>query len=183
MKLFFDTEFTKLSKDAELISLGIVSEDGDVFYAEFSDYDKSKLDPWIIENVIKNLSYSPGDSDINVPDYFYYGSRKFIKAKLLDWLSKFNRIQFVSDVCHYDFVFLIDLLFGEALNMPSNFSPICHDINTDIAKYLEISERHAFNISRESLLENHNIFVSGKKHNALYDAHVIRELYKLTGGK
>lgn len=76
MKLFFDTEFTKLSKDAELISLGIVSEDGDVFYAEFSDYDKSKLDPWIIENVIENLSYSPGDSDINVPDYFYYGSQE-----------------------------------------------------------------------------------------------------------
>ena len=183
MKLFFDTEFTGLKKDADLISLGIVSEDGDIFYAEFSDYSKTGLSSWMIDNVINNLLYSPGDSDLNVPDYFYYGARKFIKEKLLEWLEKFDEVEFVSDVCHYDFCFLIDLLFESALNMPKKFSPICHDINTDIARYLEVSEREAFNTSREQILEKHNIFVSGKKHNALYDAHVIKELYKLTGGK
>lgn len=36
--VFFDTEFTDLSVDAQLISIGLVSEDGErMFYAELSD--------------------------------------------------------------------------------------------------------------------------------------------------
>ena len=54
-KLFFDTEFTGLHKDTSLISIGIVSEYGDKFYAEFSDYKKEQADSWIKENIISNL--------------------------------------------------------------------------------------------------------------------------------
>lgn len=55
MKMFFDTEFTGLHMDTTLISIGIVSEDGRKFYAEFLDYDESQCNDWITENVIKNL--------------------------------------------------------------------------------------------------------------------------------
>ena len=55
MKLFFDTEFTGLHKDTTLISIGIVSEDGRKFYAEFSDFDIRQCDNWIKENVLRNL--------------------------------------------------------------------------------------------------------------------------------
>lgn len=38
IRIFFDTEFTDLAKDAKLISIGLVSEDGTrTFYAELSD--------------------------------------------------------------------------------------------------------------------------------------------------
>ena len=37
---FFDTEFTGLRKDTTLISIGIVSDTGDRFYAELTDYVK-----------------------------------------------------------------------------------------------------------------------------------------------
>ena len=37
MKVFFDTEFTGLYKDTNLISIGLVSEDGKEFYAEIDD--------------------------------------------------------------------------------------------------------------------------------------------------
>lgn len=53
MKVFFDTEFTGLHKNTTLISLGCVDENGRTFYAEFTDYDKSQVDDWINENVIK----------------------------------------------------------------------------------------------------------------------------------
>lgn len=43
MKIFFDTEFTGLHKDTTLISLGMISEDGRRFYAEFNDMIKLKL--------------------------------------------------------------------------------------------------------------------------------------------
>lgn len=38
MLVFFDTEFTELGIDPRLISIGLVSEDGErTFYAELSD--------------------------------------------------------------------------------------------------------------------------------------------------
>ena len=41
MNIFFDTEFTGLQKDTDLISIGLISENNDVFYAEITDYDKT----------------------------------------------------------------------------------------------------------------------------------------------
>lgn len=37
MRVFFDTEFTGLTDDASLISIGMVDEAGEEFYAELSD--------------------------------------------------------------------------------------------------------------------------------------------------
>ena len=54
MKIFFDTEFTGLHKDTTLISIGLVSQDGKQFYAEFTDYDGKQVGDWIQENVIRN---------------------------------------------------------------------------------------------------------------------------------
>jgi hypothetical protein len=70
-------------------------------------------------------------------------------------------------------VLLIDL-FGTAFDLPENVSPSCHDINQDIANAYNLSDTEAFSESREGLL---NDFIEGEKHNALYDAEVIRALY------
>jgi hypothetical protein len=37
-KIFFDTEFTGLHQGTTLISIGLISECGKTFYAEFTDY-------------------------------------------------------------------------------------------------------------------------------------------------
>ena len=42
MKVWFDTEFTGLHKNTTLISIGLVTENGKTFYAEFTDYDESQ---------------------------------------------------------------------------------------------------------------------------------------------
>ena len=54
--LFLDTEFTGLTKTADLISVGIVSFDGTELYLERKDYDRTALTDWVIENVIPFLS-------------------------------------------------------------------------------------------------------------------------------
>lgn len=85
----------------------------------------------------------------------------------------------VSDVCHYDMVLLIDL-FGSAFDVPSYISPCCHDINQDIAHYYGISEKEAFDKSREEMIKElygETYVVPGTKHNALYDARVIQHIY------
>ena len=60
---FFDTEFTGLRKDTTLISIGIVSDTGDRFYAELTDYNESMCDEWIEKNVLDHLILS-GNADL-----------------------------------------------------------------------------------------------------------------------
>lgn len=115
---------------------------------------------------------------------YVFGDKKWICNHLKKWLSQFNSIQFASDVCHYDFVLLIDLLTngGMALDLQENISAVCYDINSDIARHYGISEREAFDKSREEIVsEICEKPVLGNKHNALHDAEVIKAIYKEIG--
>ena len=205
MRLFFDTEFTGLRKDTSLISIGIVSEDGRKFYAEFVDYNHSQVTTWIKENVIKNSRFSVPNhgedyyyvasrADFNTPgnDLFsawnleMNGTREVIYESLDHWLSQFDSVQFVSDVSHYDFVLLIELITngGTALDLPDNISAVCHDINQDIAQHFGVTDAEAFDMSREQIMNDlcgSEAIVTGDKHNSLYDAEVIRAIYKEIG--
>ena len=191
MKLFFDMEFTGLRQNTTPISLGIVSEDGKKFYAEFTDYDESQCNDWIKENVIKNLKLAGmgvgvSDTDENPPLRIVMGDKRYIRQEANEWLRQFNKIQFVSDVCHYDFVLLIDLLTngGTALDLPENISAVCHDLNMDIARHFHVSDRKAFDMSREQIMNDlcgPEDIVTGEKHNSLYDAEIIKEIYEEIG--
>lgn len=185
MKIFFDTEFTGLHKDTTLISIGMVDEVGRCFYGEFTDYDVSQVSDWIRENVLSHLmlkdsgmmerlknAFKDGGYDITM----VRGGRAVVLSVLRHWLDKYDEIQFVSDVCHYDFVLLIDL-FGTAFDLPKNVCPSCHDINQDIASYYGVSEYTAFGINRDEIVDEPFLSEFVSKHNSLYDALVIRLVY------
>lgn len=177
--IFFDTEFTGLQKDTNLISLGLVTDDNKELYLEIDNLDIEHMDNWIKENVLKNTVVY-GDlrvEDITEEKNYYRGDKFFIRDRLNDFLSQYNDVQFVSDVCHYDFVLLIDL-FGSAFDLPDNVNPSCHDINQDIAHMFNISEREAFDKSREDLVKE-DIENIKFKHNSLYDAKVIKRIYEI----
>lgn len=193
MNIYFDTEFTGLHKNTTLISIGCITDSKDAFYAEFTDYDKSQCDEWIEENVISKLMLQ----EEGIHQHYNYsnplgfgvaslvtikGERDRIIKEFRIWLNKQSsksndKIQFVSDVCHYDFVLLIDL-FGDALSLPDMISPVCHDINSDIARYYRMTEYDAFDYSREAICGELLIDNEGNKHNALYDADVISGIYR-----
>lgn len=183
MNLYFDTEFTGLHKQTTLISIGIVSEDGEKFYAENENYKESQCDDWIKENVLKHTILGGNEklADRLGKDEHttvVLGSKADIRYELKEWLKQFNSVQFISDVCHYDMVLLIDI-FGSAFNLTGNVSAVCHDINQDIAKHYRISDREAFDKSREDIVsELCGSFIAGDKHNALYDAEVIKAIYE-----
>lgn len=196
---FFDTEFTGLRKDTTLISIGIVSDTGDRFYAELTDYDEGMCDEWIEKNVLDHLVLS-GNAELEESlaadnkTTTVIGSKADVCCELMEWLEMDANFDsdyaavFVSDVSHYDMVLLIDLLAGNAMKLPEFITPACHDINQDIATMLDISEKAAFDISREQLLTNRGIDLpKGQKHNALYDAEVIKAIYEdffsVGGGK
>lgn len=181
MKIFFDTEFTGLQKDTDLISIGCISEDLKTFYGVLTDYDKTKINKWLQENVINNLDVGEGGKHITK----ITGTKSEVSEAFIEWLKSFNEdIEFVSDVCHYDYVLMIDLLSNgkTAFDIPKFVCANCYDINQDIAKYYNISLQEAFDKSREDIVENEfklKIPNQTNKHNALYDAIVIKAIYNI----
>ena len=189
MKIYFDTEFTGLKKDTTLVSIGLITEDGESFYAELTDFDKSYKDEWFVNNVLNNLLLDKEkNAKKKTPEFFVYttkeeyfiaektvrGTKNEVSYELYRWLKDFVFIQLVSDVCHYDMVLFIDL-FGGAFDMLPSITPACHDINQDIAEFCKITEREAFEKNREKLLlENGIQLPKGKKHNSMYDAKIIK---------
>ena len=166
IKVYFDCEFTGLTKNCDLISTGLVSETGQGFYAEFMDYNENKIldKKWMNFNVINNLFLKDYEEDFRVITtdkaysiFFKRNNTFWIKEALLEWFAtlkkselKKNEIQLYSDCCHFDFVLFLSL-FGSALELPEFISPVCHDINLNIANYLDISESEAFDINRNKL--------------------------------
>lgn len=57
--LFFDCEFTALSESALLISAGFVSQSGEQFYAELSDYQEDSCNNFVKTTVLPLLSMRP----------------------------------------------------------------------------------------------------------------------------
>jgi len=55
MKYWIDTEFIAKPFAIDLVSIGLVAEDGREFYAESSEVDWSKASPWTLENVRPQL--------------------------------------------------------------------------------------------------------------------------------
>lgn len=165
MRIFFDTEFTGLHKDTTLISIGLVADNGEGFYAEFTDYDKTQIDEWLQENVIDNLFIPDVRSKQNINNF--KGDTRYISQKLNNWLSQFEHVEIWSDCLAYDWV-LFNHIFGHAFNIPENVYYIPFDICT-LFKIKGIDP----DINREEFAG-----IEGDKHNALHDAKVIKACYE-----
>lgn len=169
MKLFYDTEFTGLHQNTTLISIGIVSENGHTFYGEFSDYDKNQCDDWIKENVLSKCGNKKDNSGyINRSiQCISIGNKVHIRHDLVCWLEQFDNIEMWSDCLAYDWVLFCELFDG-AFGIPKHIYYIPFDICT-LFKIKGINP----DVSRELFA---GITIS-EKHNALYDACVIKDCY------
>ena len=179
MNLYFDTEFTGLHKDTTLISIGIISEEGDKFYAELTDYNDEQIDDWLQKNVIDNLILTKlidknsrrlykNKEDSNKYSISCRGDIHYVSDELNKWTEQFDKVEIWSDCLAYDWV-LFNHLFGHAFNLPKNIYYIPFDICT-LFKIKGIDP----DISREEFINNS---VKGEKHNSLYDAKVIKACY------
>lgn len=202
INVFFDCEFTGLYKNTELLSIGLVTEGGRMFYAEINKtshaYEVAKENKWVRDNVLTHFMDKSDLLSIETPNYELYPDTHLFNMKfaLKSWLSEISdnekkNIQLCADVGHYDMVLFMDIFEG-AFNIPDNVSPALHDINQDIAAFKGLSEFEAFHLSREKLLSYrkverdnliHSIKEFGKdqkqQHNALYDAVTEMVIYSI----
>jgi hypothetical protein len=189
-KIFFDTEFTGLHQNTTLISIGLIAESGQTFYAELNDYDKSQVNEWLQKNVIKNLiMFEPKedeeehfsilrheDNPVGNDLYKSYSvqlrcNKKKLKLELEKWLSQFKEVEMWGDFIAYDWVLFCEI-FGGAFNIPKNVYYIPFDIST-LFKTRGIDT----DINRERFAF-HDYKFEIPKHNALWDARIIKMCYE-----
>lgn len=105
MKYWLDCEFQEDGRTIELISIGLVSEDGRKFYAEAAEYDKSKATPWLRENVLPKLTGQ-------------LMPRTMLQAELLAFCGEWPEIW--GWYGSYDWVALCQI-YGTMMDLPGNW--------------------------------------------------------------
>lgn len=122
MKYFLDTEFVEDGKTIDLISIGIITENGTPFYAISSEFDlqKAYANDFVRENVIPKLD----SSDLWQP-------RNIIKYELTKFIYDTSEggkdIEFWADYSSYDWVAFCQL-FGTMMDLPEDFPMFCNDV-------------------------------------------------------
>lgn len=157
-RIFFDTEFTGLHAGTTLISIGCISETGEEFYAEANDYAVDQVNDWLRQNVVAHLGTDG-----------FQGTRAEIAVELTKWLERVasgGQVEMWSDVLAYDWMLFCEL-WGGATNLPKCVYYIPFDLGT-LLKVAGIDP----DISREDFAD---MKTGALKHNALWDARVIRE--------
>jgi|GEM_PF-212669 len=195
-RLYLDMEFTGLHQKTSLISVALVSTTGCFFYGECTDYNRNHIDDWIQKNVIEN-TVGLRKSSIVIQQImecgggigkYVLGTREYVAEKMVLWMNKIRGneagFEIWSDVLAYDWVLFCEL-FGGARNIPDWLYYIPFDI-ASVMKWEGIDP----DISREELagekeLEFYKGYIEeltrkevpNAKHNALWDAYVIRGCY------
>lgn len=105
MKIFFDTEFIEDGKTIDLISIGLVREDGAELYRECKECDLSKASPWVRENVLPHLSGKKT-------------SRFDIQRDIVAFVG--SNPEFYAYYASYDWICLCQL-FGTMMDLPKDF--------------------------------------------------------------
>lgn len=136
MKYWFDTEFIEDGKTIDLLSIGIVAEDGRELYQCNQDAKLDRADEWVIWNVYPHL---PVKHSAN----WYWNARKIdvdnraestsvvvphyeIKERVRRFIGD-NKPEFWAYYADYDWVVLCQL-FGRMIDLPKGWPMYCRDV-------------------------------------------------------
>jgi hypothetical protein len=137
LRYFVDSEFIENGVTIDLISIGIVCEDGREFYAENLDADLSKASDWVKENVLINLWSRQADKSAGNAwsrDGGLGGllSYKDIAREIRRFCNpdQFGKPEFWAYYADYDWVVFCQL-FGSMMDLPKGFPMYCRDIKQE----------------------------------------------------
>ena len=101
MRFFYDCEFIEDGRTIDLVSIGVVGEDGREFYAVSTEFDPTRAGAWVRSNVLPKLP-SPGSPA--------WRSRARIRADLLRFLTgPGSDVELWAWIAAYDHVALCQL--------------------------------------------------------------------------
>lgn len=155
MRYFYDTEFLEDGRTVELISIGIVAEDGREYYAVNSEapMDRIRANDWLVRNVVSSLPVTGARS---LTTYLDHQRNSYPKPSLefvdLDKTATLVRphwvianevrdflltggpdIELWADYGAYDHVALCQL-FGPMIALPDGVPMFTHDLQQELRR-------------------------------------------------
>ena len=97
MKYFYDSEFIEDGTTIELISIGVVCEDGREYYAVSTDFVPERAGPWVRRNVLPKLP-SPSSplwrsrQRIREDLYQFLVPRPAVRPELWAWAGAYDHV-------------------------------------------------------------------------------------------
>lgn len=151
MRIFLDTEFIENGDVHSIlpISIGIVQDGGEEYYAEFEGVNWDLANDWVIENV---RPYLIGETK----------SKSQIAYEIKEFVGE--QPEFWAYCADYDWVLLCQL-YGRMVDRPQTWPTFCLDIKQFMWH---------FGVSKEDLQG----VINEQDHNALADARWNREVFK-----
>ena len=135
-KYFFDTEFAENGEVINLISIGIVAEDGREYYGQSVDVDISEVNNWVREHVIPQLTLCPHETSSRIKHIFSgrcspecpWRTREQLRDDVLAFVNAGEGTpEFWAWYAAYDHVALAQL-FGRMIDLPKGWPMLTYDI-------------------------------------------------------
>jgi hypothetical protein len=191
LRYYVDTEFIENGRTIDLVSIGVVCEDGRELYLQSTEFEPSNANPWVEEHVFSQLLLCPhvqtrGERSPLVDrvahekngQCVFYGTtpgfypdcpwrtREQIKQELLSFMGqeRYDFPELWGWCSSYDFVALCQV-FGTMMNVPINYPHYMRDIQQ------VLDER---GITDDLLPQP-----EGEAHNALVDARQIKTIWEM----
>lgn len=131
MRIYFDTEFIEDGRTIDLLSIGLVREDGKTYYAEPAETDRNRASEWVAENVLPNLT-GP------------VKPRAAIAQEIVEFVG--DAPEFWAWYADYDWVALCQL-FGTMMDLPSGWPMYCRD-------FKQVADERGLQVSQDD--SDHN---------------------------
>ena len=179
MKVFLDAEFMEDGREIEMLSIGLVREDGEEYYAVNAHADLLKANAWVVENVIPHLPTVPRPvmewakqypgmlKDVAQVSLDKADPRVKPPHQIADEIVRFvgPRPEFWGYYADYDWVLLCQL-YGRMVDLPRGWPMLCLDI-----------KQLAWQLG-DPQLPPHSVDNHGPEHHALADTRWNRDAYQ-----
>lgn len=166
--VFIDNEFTGVHAVTTLISVGLVTLEGESLYVSLNDYDRGQVSGWVKDNVLNMIDESKSVSSLEACNKI---------QTFLDDYSKGEKVSLVSAGKMTDIILLFQLwhsLHPEKKYFHLSFLPeyLNHGAHYDLNTLFFIAGINP-DIDRAKFAG----WNSSKRHHALDDAKVVRECF------
>ena len=120
MRYFYDCEFIEDGTTIDLVSVGVVAEDGREFYAVSTEFDSSTAGPWVRRNVLPKLPN---------PSSAAWMSRARIRDELYDFVTArpTGPVEMWAWIGAYDHVAVCQL-WGDMTKLPAAMPKFTRDV-------------------------------------------------------
>jgi len=135
MRYFVDTEFIEDGHTIDLVSIGVVAEDGREFYAESTEADLGRANEWVRDNVLAHLWHrQTGDERRGANRWSRDGGtggflpRRHIASDLVRFVAASDSPpEFWAYYGDYDWVAICQL-YGTMMELPEGWPMFCMDL-------------------------------------------------------